>query len=57
MSARRIVLRRAFRQQTESAWSYAARERQARRLGLPKLADRETFAEWQADGRQLLTDA
>lgn len=57
MSARRVVLRSAFRSPTESAWSHAARDRQAQRLRLPKIAQRKTFAEWQADGRPLRTPA
>jgi len=46
MSARRIVLRRAYRRQVPSTYTHLAREREAARLGLPKLEPRLTFGEW-----------
>jgi hypothetical protein len=48
MSANRIVQRRAFLSSIPSAWDHAARERQATKLGLPKITPRPTFREWVA---------
>ncbi len=57
MSARRIVLRRAYLSSVPSAWDHAARARQAQRLGLPPIAQRPSFADWQRDGRPLSSNA
>lgn len=46
MSARRIVLRRAYRSAAVSKYQHLSNERAASRLGLPKLADRPTFQQW-----------
>jgi hypothetical protein len=57
MSARRIILRRAYRDQVPSRREHASAERAAARLGLPKLADRTTFQEWLRSKALLRTKA
>lgn len=50
MSTNRIILRRAYRDAVPSLYDHLARERQAARLGLPKISERPTFQEWLASG-------